>query len=71
MSGRSLRLAALRARQDPAMAAIRTDYGRTLLAEVRRLYAAADYEAGQERRRLLARAAAVHQHLRTVEGVTA
>jgi hypothetical protein len=65
------RLQRIRERMDPAMAACRSDYARTLLAEVRRLYAAADYEGRQQRRALLARAAAVHQHLRTVEGVAA
>ncbi|MFP5368028.1 MAG: hypothetical protein ACLGIS_14520 [Actinomycetes bacterium] len=67
MSSRSKRMQALLERQDPAYAAIRTDYGRQLLAEVRRLYREADSQAGPERRKLLGRAAAVHQHLRGVE----
>jgi hypothetical protein len=64
---RTSRLQRILERQDPALAACRSDYARQLLGEVRRLYAAADYEAGGARRALLSRAAAVHQHLRRVE----
>jgi hypothetical protein len=67
MTRRISKLQRIREQQDPALAATRSDYARTLLAEVRRLYEASDYEQGGKRRALLARAAAVHEHLRRVE----
>jgi hypothetical protein len=67
MKRRISKLQRIRERQDPTMMACRSDYARTLLAEVRRLYEAADFEAGSKRQALLSRAAAVHEHLRRVE----